>query len=55
VLAVLGFVLAVVGIILKLVGKHGNWIDWLLLISVALVAAEVAWGWHRGGYYRRSG
>ena len=53
-LAVLGFVLAVVGMILKLVDKHGNWIIWLLLVGLALVCAEVAWGWHRGGYYRRT-
>ena len=54
VLAVLGFVLAVVGMILKLVDKHGNWIIWLLLIGLALVCAEVAWGWHRSGMYRRT-
>jgi len=53
VLAVLGFVLAVVGMILKLVDKHGNWIIWLLLVGLALVCAEVAWGWHRSGMYRR--
>ena len=41
--------------ILKLVDKHGNWIIWLLLTGLALVAAEVAWGWHRSGYYRRPG
>ena len=55
-LAVLGFVLAVVvGMILKLVDKHGNWVTWLLLVGLALVCAEVAWGWHRTGMYRRSG
>jgi len=51
-LAVLGFILAAVGIILKLVDKHPDWITWLLLIGLALVCAEVAWGWHRSGYYR---
>ena len=53
-LAVLGFFLAVAGMILKLVDKHGNWIIWLLLIGLALVCAEVAWGWHRSGMYRRT-
>jgi hypothetical protein len=52
-LAVLGFILAVIGIILKLVDKHGDWIIWLLLIGLALVCAEVAWGWKRSGYYGR--
>jgi cyanate permease len=52
-LAVLGFILAAIGIILKLVDKHGDWITWLLLIGLALVCAEVAWGWHRSGYYGR--
>ena len=54
-LAVLGFILAVIGIILKLVDKHPDWIVWLLLIGLALVCAEVAWGWHRSGYYGRRG
>jgi hypothetical protein len=53
-LAVVGFVLAVIGIILNLVGKHTDWITWLLLIGLALVCAEVAWGWRRSGYYRRA-
>jgi hypothetical protein len=52
-LAVIGFILAIIGIILKLVDKHGDWIIWLLLIGLALACAELVWGWHRGGYYRR--
>lgn len=53
-LAILGFVLYVIAIILKLVDKHPDWILWLLLVGGALVAAEVAWGWGRAGHsYRR--
>jgi hypothetical protein len=53
-LAVIGFILYVIGIILKLVDKHPDWIIWLILVGGALVAADVIWGWHRGGYYHRS-
>jgi hypothetical protein len=53
VLAVLGFILFAIGIILNLVGKHTDWIIWLVLVGGALVCAEVAWGWRRSGYYRR--
>jgi hypothetical protein len=51
-LAVIGFILFAVGIILKLVDKHLDWIIWLVLIGGALACAEMVWGWHRGGYYR---
>lgn len=52
-LAVIGVILGAVAAILKLVNQHGNWIIWLLIIAVILIGAECAWGWHRGGYYRR--
>ena len=52
--AVLAVVLAVIAAILNLVGKHQDWIIWLLIAAVILVGAEVAWGWHRAGYYRRA-
>jgi len=32
-----------------------DWIIWLLLIGLALVCAEVAWGWNRSGRYGRGG
>jgi hypothetical protein len=51
-LAVLGFVLFVIAAILKLVDKYPNSILWLVIVGGALVCAEVAWGWHRSGYYR---
>jgi heme A synthase len=54
-LAIIGFVLAIVAAILDLTGKHTNDITWLLIAAVALVCAEVAWGWNRGGRYARRG
>lgn len=54
-LAVLGFVLAVIAAILKLTNQHADAIIWLLIVGLALVCAEVAWGWNRGGRtYRRA-
>lgn len=52
--AVIGFILFVTGIILNLVGKHTDWIIWLVLFGGALACAELIWSWHRGGYYRRA-
>jgi hypothetical protein len=53
-LAILGAVLYAIGIILKLVDKHPDWIIWLILVGGLLVAVDVAWGWGRAGHtYRR--
>ena len=52
-LAIIAFVLAVIAAILDLANKHTNDITWLLIAGVGLVAAEVAWGWNRGGRYSR--
>jgi len=54
-LAILGFVLYVIAAILQLTGKYPAAIIWLIIIGGALVAAEVAWGWNRGGRTYRSG
>jgi hypothetical protein len=52
-LAIIAFILFAVAGILKLVGKHADWILWLVIVGGALVSAEVAWVWNRGGRYRR--
>ena len=53
-LAIIGVVLAAIAAILKLVGKHPDWILWLIIIAVILIGAEVAWGWRRSGMYSRT-
>jgi hypothetical protein len=53
VLAVLGVILAAVAGLLKLLHSHPSWVIPLLIVAVILIGAEVAWGWHRGGMYRR--
>lgn len=52
-LAVLGVVLAAIAGLLKLLGSHPSWVIPLLIVAVILIGAEVAWGWHRTGMYRR--
>ena len=49
--AVIAVILALVAGVLELTGKHLDWVIWLVIIAVALVGAEVAWGWNRGGRY----
>jgi hypothetical protein len=51
-LAVIGVVLGVIAAILKLAGKHPDWIIWLLIVAIILIGVDVAWGWRRHGYYR---
>lgn len=51
VLAVVAFVLFVIAGILKLVGKHSDWIQWLLIIGGMLVSANCAW-WGNHGDWR---
>lgn len=53
-LAILGFVLIVIAAILELVKKYPHAIVWLIIAAVALVCAEVAWGWNRSGRSYRS-
>jgi hypothetical protein len=53
-LAVLAFIVFVIAGILKLVGKHADWLAWLLIIGGLLVSAAVAWGWAGPRYYNRS-
>jgi hypothetical protein len=53
-LAVLAFVAFAITGILKLIGKDPDAQVWLLIIGGLLVAAEVAWGWNRGGRYGRT-
>ena len=48
-------VLALLAGLLKLLPAHTSWIIPLLIVAVILIGAEVAWGWHRGGMYRRPG
>jgi hypothetical protein len=52
-LAVVAFICGVVAAILKLTGHSPDTVDWLIIIGLIAVSAEVAWGWHRGGYYHR--
>ena len=54
-IAVVGLVLYVIAAILELIGKHLDWVIWLVIIGGALVAIDVIWGWRRAGagYYRR--
>jgi hypothetical protein len=54
-LAIIGLVLYVIAAILKLISQHADFREWLIIIGGALVAIDVAWGWHRAGpgYYRR--
>jgi len=54
-LATLAFVMMVIAAALELTGKHLNWVIWLVIVAVALVGAEVAWGWNRGGRYGSRG
>jgi uncharacterized membrane protein len=54
VLALLGFIAAIFAGLLELLGGHGKAVTILLIIGLALVCAEVAFGWHRAGHtYRR--
>jgi hypothetical protein len=51
-LAIVGVILEVIAAVLKLVGKHGDWVIWLIILGAILIGCEVAWGWRRSGYYR---
>jgi hypothetical protein len=51
--AVAGIIAAVIAALLQLVKQRQNAVIWLVIIAVVLVGIEVAWGWRRGGYYRR--
>jgi hypothetical protein len=50
-LAIAAFILGIIAAILKLVGKDGGAIQWMLIIGLILVAASVIWGygWTRWG------
>jgi len=54
-LAAIAVVLFIVAAILKLVGKHADWLLWLVIIGGALVSVEVGLFMHRHGWYRRPG
>jgi len=54
VFALLGFIAAIFAGLLELLGGHGKAIVILLIVGLALVCAEVAFGWNRAGRtYRR--
>lgn len=53
--AVVAFICGIVAAVLKLTNQHADTIGWLLIIGLIAVSAEVLWGWHRSGYYRRAG
>lgn len=46
-LAAIAFLLGLIALILKVVGTHGSWIQWMLIIGLMLVSAAVAWDWGR--------
>jgi uncharacterized membrane protein YoaK (UPF0700 family) len=50
--AVVAFICGVVAAVFRLTNTHASAQIWLLIIGLIAVAVEVAWGWHRGGYYR---
>lgn len=52
-LAILAFVVAVIAALLQFLGGHQHVVIWLLIIGGLLLSAEVAWGVHRAGWYRR--
>ena len=54
-LAIIGVILLAIAAILKLVGQHLDWVEWLIIIGAILIGADVIWGWRRAGpgYYRR--
>jgi hypothetical protein len=54
-LAALGFVAFVIAGILELTKTHLDAVIWFIIVGGALVAAEVIWGWNRGGRYNRTG
>jgi hypothetical protein len=54
-LAIFGFIAAIFAGFLEFLGGHGKAVIILLIVGLALVCAEVAWGWNRAGRtYRRS-
>ena len=53
-LAVLAFIVFVIAAILKLVGKHADWLIWLLIVGGALISAHGIWGWAGPRYYNRT-
>jgi hypothetical protein len=53
-LALIGAVLAIIAGICKLIPTHTTWIVPLLIVAVILIGLDVAYAWHRGGYYRRA-
>jgi uncharacterized membrane protein YoaK (UPF0700 family) len=52
VFAVVAFVCGVVAAVLKLTNQRPDTVTWLLIIGLICVSIDVAWGWHRSGYYR---
>ena len=47
-LAVIAFVFFVIAGILHLVGKHADWILWLIIMGGACISAHGIWGWGFG-------
>jgi hypothetical protein len=50
-LAILGFICGIIAAFLKFDTGHQSAMLWFIIIGLLLVAAEMVWGWHRGGYY----
>jgi hypothetical protein len=53
-LAILGFFAAIFAAFLEFLGGHNKVVIILVIVGLALVCAEVAWGWNRSGRYRTS-
>jgi hypothetical protein len=51
--AIFGFVAFVIAAFLHFTAGHASAVVWAIIIGGLLVAAEVAWGWNRGGRYGR--
>jgi len=54
-LSILGFVAGLIAGILKLTGKHENFVIWLIILAVLLVCADVAWGFYGRRWGNRTG
>ena len=53
-LAILALIVFIVAGILKLVGKHGDWLLWMVILGGILISAHGIWGWAGPRYWNRT-